>query len=96
MTSRKALRIFALAIPLLAIASIPTRTALCQGRFDDINLGDVVGASGFGLLFSRAADATHWLSSSEEYHCDVWPVPKVWAVGVSEGRVVQKELLVSP
>ena len=96
MTPRKSLWIFALAIPLLAIASVPARTALCQSRFDDINAGDLVASNGPGGFFSRAESAPHWLSATEEYHCYVWPVPKVWAIGVSDGRVVQKELLISP
>jgi hypothetical protein len=75
---------------------VPVRTTLCEHRFDAITVGEVVGPNGPGRLFHRANAPYRWLQSSEEYHCTVWPVPEIWAVGVTDGRVAQKYVLVSP
>jgi hypothetical protein len=85
-----------LALALVGIASVPTRSALCESRFETVNVGDEVNGTTLGRGFARVESTARWLNAGEEYHCSAWPIPKVWAIGVSDNQVVQKDVLVSP
>ncbi len=86
------------AVVVAAVASVPIRTSACERSFRSVEVGDAqsILPSRLGDRFHVAEGSGRWLRTEREYTCYVWPVPKVWAVGVSAGRVAQKELLVSP
>jgi hypothetical protein len=90
--------ILALSLPVAAVASVPIRTTMCQRGFDAVALGipESAAVANLGRMYESAKPTEHWLHSELEYTCHVWPVPKVWAVGISSGLVSEKELLVSP
>ena len=90
--------ILALSLPVAAVASVPIRTTMCKRGFDAVVLGipESAAVSTLGRMYEPAKPTERWLHSELEYTCHVWPVPKVWAVGISSGRVSEKVVLVSP
>ena len=90
--------IIAFAALVAVLAYAPFRESLCQSRYAGVSIGMPKAAAeiALGRMFHAVVAPNAWLDAQVEYQCYFWPVPKVWAVGVSDGLVIRKEILTSP
>jgi hypothetical protein len=82
---------------LAPVAYVVAREHSLSAGFERIKVGDSAAAVTAAMGDPRSTErANRYLKAELEYQYWVWPVPKLWVVGISNGSVVDKAELQSP
>ena len=74
-----------------------SRAQALNARFARISIGDPVETVRGVMGPPRSEERVHlYLKAQIEYRYWVWPVPTVWVVGLTDGRVVDKSEMQPP
>ena len=85
------------AVTLGPVAYVLAREHSLSAGFSRVKIGDPAASVIAAMGTPRDEVRSHLYTNAEiEYHYWIWPVPILWAVGIRNGRVVDKEELQSP
>src|SRR5258706_16332294 len=79
------------------VAYVVSREHALSTGFERIKVGDAATAVTAAMGKPRSTERSNgYLKAEFEYHYSVWPLSKLWVIGIGNGRVVDKAELQSP